>query len=424
MEIREKLFDESGNPSSLLKVIFFTFIIHFLYWLALPHQAVLDRITQVSTLWEAGWFRTVPFEYSKLCVEHRVLPYTKPDLPGYPFKYMEYPFLLGYFSYGIYVLTRGHFSTFYSVFQLINIVFQVGNASLIFLISKHFHTEKRSMFLGFSFSIMPSILWHSMSRYDCIPTFFMLLSLYLFLRGKLRLSYIPMAVGFMFKFFPALLGLIYIKNGYQNRRSLRYYIELVAIPAIIVIASVLPLLVMNPTVLPWLFGFLGGFGWNWESIWGPIDQFIRPVFPFLSFFYINQEWMRVIFAISVLSFLAMNLKSKIDIVNGLAYSILCWLQTQWFFSPQYIVWISPLLLILSFSNKFLALYFIFQLVMFVEIPSPFYYLFPVSQFHLTLIASSIRILLIFVFITLILKDRIIEKINTLLKRNSHQNFQN
>ena len=62
MEIREKLFDESGNPSSLLKVIFFTFTIHFLYWLTLPHQAVLDRITQVSTLWDAGWFRTVPFE--------------------------------------------------------------------------------------------------------------------------------------------------------------------------------------------------------------------------------------------------------------------------------------------------------------------------------------------------------------------------
>ena len=62
--------------------------------------------------------------------------------------------------------------------------------------------------------------------------------------------------------------------------------------------------------------------------------------------------------------------------------------------------------------------------MFVEIPSPFYYLLQVSQLHLTLIASSLRILIIFVTIILILKDRIMGKINTLLKRNSHQNLQN
>ena len=44
---------------------------------------------------------------------------------------------------------------------------------------------------------------------------------------------------------------------------------------------------------------------------------------------------------------------------------------------------------------------IVEQVMFVEIPSPFYYLFLVSQFHFTLIASSMRILLIFAFIILI-----------------------
>jgi hypothetical protein len=67
---------------------------------------------------------------------------------------------------------------------------------------------------------------------------------------------------------------------------------------------------------------------------------------------------------------------------------------------------------------------IVELVMFAELPSPFYHLPPISQFHITLIASSIRILLIFVFITLILKDRIMGKINALLKKNTHQYFQN
>ncbi len=410
--IQRRFFDEKGRPSALFKVIFFTFTIHLLYWFALPHQGILDRHTHVATLCDSGWFRTVPYEYSRLCVEHGVFPYTKPDLPGYPFTYLEYPFLVGYFSYGLYLLVGASFSTFCSVFQLTNIMFQVGNASLIFLIARIFHSEKRSALLGYSYSIMPSILWHSMSRYDPIPTFFMLLSLYLYFNGKLRSSYFSMAVGAMFKFFPALLGLIYLKNGYQNHRSSRYYIELVGIPAVIVAFMVLPLLIMNPTVLPWLFGFLGGFGWNWESIWGPIDRFVRPVFPSLAFFYINQEWMRVVFVAACLSVLALSLRNRLEMVNGLAYSILCWLQTQWFFSPQYIVWISPLLLILSFDNSFLALYFITQIVMIVEIPSPFFYLAPVSPFHFTLIASSIRILLFSLFLILLLKHRIKGELKT------------
>ena len=67
---------------------------------------------------------------------------------------------------------------------------------------------------------------------------------------------------------------------------------------------------------------------------------------------------------------------------------------------------------------------IVEQVMFAELPSPFYYLFLVSQFHITLIASSMRILLIFAFIILILKDRIIGRVNSLLKKNTHPNFQN
>jgi len=339
-----------------------------------------------------------------------------PDLPGYPFKYLEYPFLVGYFSYVLYLIVNGSFPAFVSVFQLTNIVFQVGNGALIYLIANFFHSEKRSTHLGYLYSIMPTVLWHSMSRYDSIPTFLMLLSLFLFLKGRLRFSYLSMTIGALFKFFPALLGLIYLKNGYQNKRPLRYYVELVSVPASIVFVLVSPLLVMNPTVLPWLFGFLGGFGWNWESVWGPIDQFVRPFFPSLAVFFINQVWMRVIFIVACLSVVMLSLSNRLEIVNGLAYAILAWLQTQWFFSPQYIMWISPLLLILSFSNQFVILYIIIQLVMFFEQPAPFHYLAPVSPLNYTLIVSSIRIFLFSVVIFILTKERIMGRVQGLLKK--------
>ena len=413
---RRRLFTDENSPTPLLKVMFFTFTVHIVYWFLLPFQNIISHYTQVPTLWEAGWFRTVPWEYSRLCVENGVLPYTMPDLPGYPFKYLEYPFLVGYFSYVLYAIAGGNFHVLCSIFQLTNIVFQVGNGALIYLIANFFHSERRSLHIGYLYSIMPTILWHSMSRYDSIPTFFMLLSLFLFLEGRLRSSYFSMAIGALFKFFPALLGLIYLKNGYQLKRPFRYYVELVLIPASTVFILVLPLLVMNPMVLPWLFGFIGSFGWNWESVWGPIDQLVRPVFPSLAIFFIDQVWMRVIFVVACLSVMVLSLKSRLEIVNGLAYSILAWLQTQWFFSPQYIMWISPLLLILSFSNRFVVLYILIQIVMFFEQPAPFHYLAPGSALDYVLFISSIRIFLFTVVIVILLKERILGRAHWFLSK--------
>ena len=115
--IKRQLFSEDSSPTPLFKVMFFTFTVHLLYWFLLPHQNIINHYTQVPTLWDPGWFRTVPFEYSKLCVEKGVLPYTMPDLPGYPFKYLEYPFLVGYFSYVLYFIVNPSIRFIVSVYK-------------------------------------------------------------------------------------------------------------------------------------------------------------------------------------------------------------------------------------------------------------------------------------------------------------------
>lgn len=385
----------------VLTVMAAAFLIQVGYWLIFPYEIRLDRYTLVKTLWDPGWFETVPYTYSKLAVDNGVLPYEKP-LAGYPFKTLEYPFMMGYVFYLIYLASGGSFELFVTIFQFVNVFFQTGIAGLIYLLVSRFQRSTHAVAIGLLYVATPAILYFSMSRYDPIPTFFALLSIELFVSQKRRLAFAVMGLGFLTKIYPALLGLVYLKHGLLNRRSRRYYLELVAIPSGVVLAGIIPLVLTNPGGFLDILVFLEEFGWNWESIYGPIDQFLRPILPQLAYIYIHQEWMRVIFVAGSLSVLLLDIRSEWKVVLGAAYSITAWMETQWFFSPQYFVWIAPLMLLIAPTLPMLLMYLLLAFVMTLEIPSPFYYLAPMPQFYYGLTIYTVRWLILLAFLLVLL----------------------
>jgi hypothetical protein len=169
--------------------------------------------------------------------------------------------------------------------------------------------------------------------------------------------------------------------------------------------GLIPLALTNPAGFLTLIVFLGGFGWNWESIYGPIDQFLRPILPQLAFIYLNQVWMRVPFVLACLSVLLLDLSRENKVILGTAYAITAWMQTQWFFSPQYFVWIAPFMLFIFPTFPGLALYLVLALVMTLEMPSPFYFLVPMPEFYYFLTIYAVRWLILLGFM-LILVARI------------------
>jgi len=386
---------------NLIVVISSSLLIHVIYRLLFPYEINIDVITHVKTLWDPGWFDTVAFKYSQLCVQNGVLPYTA-TLVGYPFSVLEYPFLAGLLFYAIYLVSGDNFTTYTTIFQIVNMIFQAGISGSIYLIASRFCSSRRSVILGVGYALAPFILWTSMSRYDSIPTFFALLSLQNFLSKKRRLSYVWLALGMLFKIYPGLLVLAYLKYGLRNKFPKRYFLELIGIPSAVILLGLSPLLILNPFVVPALLGLYATFGWNWESIYGPIDQFLRPVFPSLAFIFIHQEIMRIVFILACLSVLLLDLKSEWQLINGVGYAVLCWMQTQWFFSPQYTLWISPILLSVATSNLIVLLYALIQGIMTLEIPSPFYFLAPVPQFYYGLYVFSTRILIFFVVMAILI----------------------
>ena len=364
-----------------------------IYWLLLPYSNYLDKYTHVSTLWDTGgWFRTVAYEYSRLSVKHGVLPYTK-VFPEYPFSSLEYPFLAGFLFYAIYLVFGGSLQSYFVAFQGINIGFESGTVALIYLLARRHLSSTRSVPLALLYTLSPSILWFSMSRYDAIPSFFTLLSLYLFLGNNRKWSYVAAAIGVLLRVYPILLFLAYIKHGISTRKSLRFYLEMVGTPLAVVALAISPLVVVEPSSISRLLLHYATFSWNWESIYGVADQFLRPVFPSLTVMYLHPEIMRAIFLIASTSVILLDLSNEWKLLNGVAFSILAWLQTQWFFSPQYVVWIFPLIVFLAAENRFVALYAMAEAISILENSRPLFDVMPFTEFQYVLYAVSLRIAL-------------------------------
>lgn len=364
-----------------------------IYWLLLPYSNYLDKYTHVSTLWDTGgWFRTVAYEYSRLSVRYGVLPYTK-VFPEYPFSTLEYPFLAGFLFYAIYLVFGGSLQSYFVGFQGVNIGFESGTVALIYLLARRRFSSTRSVALALLYTSSPSILWFSMSRYDAIPSFFALLSLYLFVGNNRKWSYVAATIGLLLRVYPILLFLVYLKHGISTRKPLRFYLEIVGTPLAVVALAISPLLMIEPSSIPRLLLHYATFSWNWESIYGVADQFLRPIFPSLTTLYLHPESMRAIFVVASASVILLDLSNEWKLLNGVAFSILAWLQTQWFFSPQYVVWIFPLILILAVDKRFVALYVMAEAISILENSRPLYDVMPFTEFQYVIYATSLRIVL-------------------------------
>jgi hypothetical protein len=393
----------SRSHRPLLVVLAVSAAVSLVYWGLFPFEFQLfDQFTNVHTLWDPGFFQTVAFEYSKLAVQYHIFPYTAP-LPGYPFDTLEYPFLAGYLFYAIYLISGGSFSAYLVIIQSLNLIAEIGNAGLVFVIAKRFvSSEKRAMILAILFVVTPSMLYFTMSRYDAISTLFSLLAIYHFLTQRHKLASTWAIIGTFLRYYPAILLVLFIKHGFSNKFGKDYYRDVLVAPIALGAITLLPLLILKPGAIPHELAFSAGFGWNFESAWGVIDQFIRPTFPVFRFFYDNQAWMRVPFAVLLIGSIFLDVKDALKIVPVYAIAVIFWLNTAWLFSPEYAMWIYPLLVALSRSNKFLFWTLMFGGIMTVEIPSPFFYMFPMSQFQLVETASAVRVLVLWLLCLILL----------------------
>lgn len=208
------------------------------------------------------------------------------------------------------------------IIKLINIIFDLGNIYLIYLLTKN----KNKTFL---YAINPvSILVFSFhGQFDSIPIFFLLLSIYLINRKKELLSILIYSFSIMIKTWPAL----FIVNLYKRLNFKKNILFVLFFP---ILSVFLYLFIFRSSLFDILKTIL-----NYQGLWG--------VWGITLFFTnIRLRWQKLITFLFIIFFILISfLKRKKSIINEIYFLLSFFIIFTTNFSIQYFSWYMPFLII-------------------------------------------------------------------------------
>jgi len=176
----------------------------------------------------------------------------------------EYPQLCGLITYVSASIGRTP-QAYYALMSFFLYLFTVGSAVLTYLLAKTsgFDTSRIYRY----FLLAPSMIIYLVYNFDIINTFFVLLALYTFQRGKTRLSAASIGLGVLSKLTPVLLIPIFAQKLKTWRRQLVF----------VAIAVAIPVLANAPLAAASFENWWGGYKWHID--WGLEDSWLVFLFP-------------------------------------------------------------------------------------------------------------------------------------------------
>lgn len=329
------------------------------------------------------------FNYS-LSIFQGQLPYLdfSVDYPQIALLYFTLPMLFA-------ILTNTG-ANFIIAHQIIMTLLDVATSIIVYLIVLNIFDNKKAFIAGIIYATSFSSAYFVLTKYDSLPVFLLMLSVFLFINQKNICSYLTSSIGFFTKWFAGFtipFFLIYDidKKTPNLLRNL--------IPSIIfVILITLPLLILN------FNGYL-------NTITGHMSRVsLAHSLPFLldniAYHIFNQDFFSPIstylsFALILLFIIAYNFlkeKNHTNLIFFIFSTVFVFVFFNKVFSPQYAMWIVPFLaLFLINSYKEIILFYLFQIVMYLEFPLLFnqIYIDYLNPYYLSETESLLNISLVF-----------------------------
>jgi len=194
----------------------------------------------------------------------------------YPFVHywLEWPPLFAWWVVGIYRLSslipqwtdpRLWYNTFLGLSFL---PFEIGNFVLVYLMGMELYDRTKALKCALIYACLfaPVYVWSGWN--DSVSLFFLLLGLYLLLRGRPFLAGITGGLGFWVKVIPILLGPVGLRVLAGARRKVLFLIGLCVSAFVIA----LPFLWLNARFLWAFFANLMGRS-TWETVWALLDGY-------------------------------------------------------------------------------------------------------------------------------------------------------
>ncbi len=245
--------------------------------------------------------------------------------------------------------------------------------------------------------LLPAGLYFTHNRFDIIPAFLSLLAIYLLSRDRIGLSALVLALGFLTKWYvilllPIFLTYFYTRSGKISRRMILVFV-------ITCLALLLPALLSG--------GIRGLIAPYLTQLSRDLDQ---PSLFYLVYMLFQREFGLDVFntytsaALLVLQFsmIPLAVTSSIDsigkVIGWSLLSVLVFIIFARINSPQWILWVSPLLILLAGGRLYVAGIVLLDLLSYLQYPV--LYTFPTfkdSYHEMFFVVFSVKLALLIAF---------------------------
>jgi len=255
--------------------------------------------------------------------------------------------------------------------------------------------------------LLPASLYFSYNRFDIVMSFLSLFSLYLLYKNYFKLSALLLVIGFFMKWYLLVLLPVFLVYYFCSYQKINWSMILVfgSVCLLIVLSTILWIGVEG-FLVPYKVQFSRGMDQpsmmmiTYHIFLGLIEKIEFISIDLYNHIY-NSYVLRVAFLLQF-SVVPLCLTSKIDtfekVVKWSALSVLVFILFAKINSPQWILWVSPFLILLARDRKYILGIISLDLITYLQYPITFnLYLDGQISSNLLLFVYGLRIILLIMF---------------------------
>jgi hypothetical protein len=306
------------------------------------------------------------------------------------------------------------FTSYLFSFGAITIAFDIATLVCVYVLAARFFGQEKAFLSGLLYTTAISVAFFIPIVYDIIPTFFLVFSLCCFIYGKDVTAYVSAAVGVLLKWFPFAGFPFFYLSTKKNGRELNGFRTGVIVTILLFAACSLPFILIDAGKFFRTYMF---------HILRPAEahSFIYYM-DAVSLFLINLQ------PVSKISFLLFILAecvllywyyrhldgTALTLTYALFLSVFAFVLFNKVLATYYIIWLTPFLaLLLARSAKHILLFYLVQIIMFLETPvllrivyTPYkdYFVIENSTLSVSFVFYTVKFAIFFILLYVIVRD--------------------
>jgi len=340
----------------------FWLLVTIIFLIQLIILLVYGALTDDSILW-FNLLRGMPRKIPYLTTDQFIIGAT------------EYPIGFTYFLFAFFPF-RADLQLFSKIFGLVQLAFALGIIGILYRLVNARHRI-------FVFTLAPTVLILGPARFDLAVSFFVLFSLYFIVKCREKIASFFISIASLLKIYPAMFLPTFLRSDVKKSRK----VNLLFYFLLFVIIFNLPLLLTNPKTI--IFPFKNPTAnFRPESFFGMLNLLdLAP--PVAIAKLINYSFLIILFLIGFS-------KSRTTLGRFVAL-IIALVITASIFSPQWNIWLLPLLILSSIN---ITIIFLFDVITAIEFPLVWHYVFHLTKFDGALFSLASPPCILFILLNL------------------------